>query len=76
MFSYAAGHKNSGSAHAEPHAKKGLFGIAVPQMFPKFGFYAGFSTARKKRRSPVTVEITGFCVAEKEGFEEDRMRFL
>ena len=23
-----------------------------------------------------SVEITGFCVAEKEGFEEDRMRFL
>lgn len=60
MFSYAAGHKNSGSAHAEPHSTKGHFRIAVPQMFPKFRFYAGFSAARKKRRNPVTVEITGF----------------
>ena len=41
-------------------------------MFPKFGFYAGFSPAWKKRRNPVTVEITGFCVAEKEGFEPSR----
>ena len=36
----------------------------------------GQNKGQRAWQNPVTIEITGFCVAEKEGFEEDRMRFL